>query len=128
RDHRSPPVGDRPLAGRDRQARVAYSRGTNARHESGHLCGWTREERGTMSTPGSMGSTPSTATGMEPATATIDSGDSRRAAELLRRITDIFGQRVVGQDGLRTALVSTLVAGGHVLLQSVPGLAKTTAA
>ena len=51
-----------------------------------------------------------------------------RATGLLGRVTEIFSRTVVGQHGLRTALVSTLMAGGHVLLESVPGLAKTTAA
>ena len=54
--------------------------------------------------------------------------DVQRASELLKRVADTFGQRVVGQDRLRLALTSTLIAGGHILLESVPGLAKTTAA
>ena len=33
-----------------------------------------------------------------------------------------------GQEGLRRALTASLLAGGHVLVESVPGLAKTTAA
>ena len=37
-------------------------------------------------------------------------------------------QRVVGQEQLRTALVTSLMSSGHILLESVPGLAKTTAA
>ena len=59
---------------------------------------------------------------------TITETDTERASRLIGRVTTIFGRRVVGQEGLRTALVSTLIAGGHVLLESVPGLAKTTAA
>jgi MoxR-like ATPase len=58
----------------------------------------------------------------------ITDGDHARARELLDRIDAVFAQRVVGQDNLRVALVSTLLAGGHILLESVPGLAKTTAA
>ncbi|CAM3003489.1 MoxR family ATPase [Actinomyces slackii] len=54
--------------------------------------------------------------------------DVERAGALLRRVAEIFSQRVVGQSQLRVALVTTLMAGGHVLLESVPGLAKTTAA
>ncbi|SPT53587.1 Uncharacterized conserved protein (some members contain a von Willebrand factor type A (vWA) domain) [Actinomyces bovis] len=54
--------------------------------------------------------------------------DLARAEELLGRVTKTFAERVVGQDQLRIALVSTLIAGGHILLESVPGLAKTTAA
>jgi MoxR-like ATPase len=73
-----------------------------------------------MSTPGTRE--------MAPATETIGPEDTARAAALLERITAIFGQRVVGQEQLRTALISTLLAGGHILLESVPGLAKTTAA
>ncbi|MDR1799731.1 MAG: MoxR family ATPase, partial [Bifidobacteriaceae bacterium] len=39
-----------------------------------------------------------------------------------------YASRVVGQDGLRWSLLIGLMAGGHVLIESVPGLAKTTAA
>jgi len=69
-----------------------------------------------------------TGAGLAPSAATIDQTDLRRSAELLGRVNDIFGQRVIGQEALRVALVSTLLAGGHILLESVPGLAKTTAA
>lgn len=51
-----------------------------------------------------------------------------RASELLNRLTDAFGARVVGQDRVRRVLLTALVAEGHVLLESVPGLAKTLAA
>ena len=58
----------------------------------------------------------------------ITPADLDTAATLLQRVTSVFDQRVVGQESLRTALVSTLITGGHILLESVPGLAKTTAA
>ncbi len=58
----------------------------------------------------------------------ITTAEMDRAQDLLARVDQIFDQRVVGQRGLRTALVGALLAGGHVLLESVPGLAKTTAA
>lgn len=51
-----------------------------------------------------------------------------RAGELLGRITTAFSERVVGQERLRSALLVALLAEGHVLLESVPGLAKTLAA
>lgn len=54
--------------------------------------------------------------------------DVDKAGELLGTVAKIFSQRVVGQEQLRVALVTTLMAGGHILLESVPGLAKTTAA
>ena len=50
------------------------------------------------------------------------------AKSLLDRMTDIYQHTVVGQEGLRRALTASLLAGGHVLVESVPGLAKTTAA
>ncbi|MCZ4302524.1 AAA family ATPase [Microbacterium oxydans] len=52
----------------------------------------------------------------------------RRAAEVLRIISDSYSAKMVGQDRLRTSLLVSLIAGGHILLESVPGLAKTTAA
>src|SRR6187397_3725987 len=35
------------------------------------------------------------------------------------------GKAVVGQDGAVTGLLISLLAGGHVLLEGVPGVAKT---
>ncbi|RXR25367.1 AAA family ATPase [Oerskovia turbata] len=58
----------------------------------------------------------------------ISTTDLDRAGHLLKRVEQVFDERVVGQEALRTALVSSLLAGGHILLESVPGLAKTTAA
>lgn len=58
----------------------------------------------------------------------LSDAEIQRAADLLQRVTAIFQSRVVGQQGLRTAMLATLVAGGHLLIESVPGLAKTTAA
>ncbi|WP_083090188.1 AAA family ATPase [Actinomyces vulturis] len=54
--------------------------------------------------------------------------DVARASALLSRVGSIFSSRVVGQEILRVSMVSTLLAGGHILIESVPGLAKTTAA
>ena len=51
-----------------------------------------------------------------------------RAQGVLRVISDAYSARMVGQERLRTSLLIALIAGGHVLLESVPGLAKTTAA
>lgn len=58
----------------------------------------------------------------------ISDSEIRRATSLVQRVITMFGEKVIGQENLRTALISTLLAGGHVLLESVPGLAKTTAA
>ena len=51
-----------------------------------------------------------------------------RATSILKTITDSYEHTVVGQDGLRSSLMIALMTGGHILLESVPGLAKTTAA
>jgi len=51
-----------------------------------------------------------------------------RANEIIARIRDAFGRKIVGQERLRESIVAALVAGGHILLESVPGLAKSTAA
>lgn len=52
----------------------------------------------------------------------------KRSKELLDRIQKIFSERVVGQENLRETLIVGLLAQGHILMESVPGLAKTTAA
>ena len=52
----------------------------------------------------------------------------KRSKELLDRIQKIFSERVVGQENLREPLIVGLLAQGHILMESVPGLAKTTAA
>ena len=50
------------------------------------------------------------------------------AGIIVSTITKVFQSRVVGQENLRLSLLTALAAGGHVLLESVPGLTKTTAA
>ncbi len=50
-----------------------------------------------------------------------------QAGEVLRSISDAFDARIVGQERLRTAMLVTLLAEGHLLVESVPGLAKTLA-
>lgn len=56
----------------------------------------------------------------------------QRALDATRRLVDsisrAFAAKIVGQPELRESLLIGLLAGGHVLLESVPGLAKTTAA
>jgi len=47
------------------------------------------------------------------------------ARPITERIIHEIGQSVVGQEQLRRRLLCGLLAGGHVLLEGVPGLAKT---
>ena len=50
------------------------------------------------------------------------------AQDTIKKLSDYFDAKVVGQQNLKFALVASIIADGHVLLESVPGLAKTTAA
>ena len=50
-----------------------------------------------------------------------------RAAETLKRLIEEVGRVVVGQRELVDGLLIGLLARGHVLVEGVPGLAKTTA-
>ncbi|MGK2881916.1 MAG: AAA family ATPase, partial [Mycobacterium sp.] len=56
----------------------------------------------------------------------------QRELDGIRRIVDAISQafatKIVGQHHLRESLLIGLLADGHILLESVPGLAKTTAA
>lgn len=59
---------------------------------------------------------------------TLGAEEARHCKELADRMRARFAQGLVGQEDLRESLIITLVAGGHILIESVPGLAKTTAA
>ena len=50
-----------------------------------------------------------------------------RAAEILNRVSAEVGRAVVGQREMVDRLLVGLLTGGHVLLEGVPGLAKTLA-
>ncbi len=45
--------------------------------------------------------------------------------QLVARLREQIGQVVVGQDGCLDLMLSTLLAGGHALLEGVPGTGKT---
>ncbi|OWK47009.1 AAA family ATPase [Fimbriiglobus ruber] len=51
---------------------------------------------------------------------------AREAHELYRRVADQVSRVVVGADDVTQQLLIALLAGGHVLLEGVPGVAKTT--
>jgi MoxR-like ATPase len=62
---------------------------------------------------------------------TVDSITARkieRAGEMLTRVRDEVGRVLVGQQHMVDRLLIGMVTGGHVLLEGVPGLAKTLAA
>ncbi|MBR2559244.1 MAG: MoxR family ATPase [Firmicutes bacterium] len=59
---------------------------------------------------------------------TITEKEFNYAQKVISEMADYFSSRVVGQEELKFALVAAVIADGHVLIESVPGLAKTTAA
>ncbi len=59
---------------------------------------------------------------------TIQPDELHKARGVVDALTSAFSDKVVGQEQLRTSLLVAMVAEGHILLESVPGLAKTLAA
>jgi len=49
----------------------------------------------------------------------------QRARDLVDKARTELGRRIVGQSGMIDGLLTGILAGGHVLLEGVPGLAKT---
>ena len=47
---------------------------------------------------------------------------------IISKITDCYYKKMVGQTRLGWSLLIAIISNGHILLESVPGLAKTTAA
>ncbi|MCP9274721.1 AAA family ATPase [Mycolicibacterium arenosum] len=58
----------------------------------------------------------------------LERRDLDAARHTVDAVATAFSQKVVGQLHLRESLLVALLSGGHLLLESVPGLAKTTAA
>lgn len=58
----------------------------------------------------------------------ISNEELAQAQEIVNKISAYYDARIVGQNHLKVALLVGLMANGHILLESVPGLAKTTAA
>ena len=58
----------------------------------------------------------------------ITQEELNKAVSITREIHNYFENKVVGQSYLGYALLVSIMTNGHILLESVPGLAKTTAA
>ena len=52
----------------------------------------------------------------------------QRAGNIINGIRAYYASKMVGQERLGLSLLVSMMANGHILLESVPGLAKTTAA
>lgn len=59
---------------------------------------------------------------------TISKEELEYAKDITGKLRGYFNSKVVGQQYLGNALLIAMMANGHILLESVPGLAKTTAA
>ncbi|MCD6343470.1 MAG: MoxR family ATPase [Spirochaetaceae bacterium] len=60
----------------------------------------------------------------------MESGNEKNikeAGELINKTRQEMGKRIVGQSSLVDGLLMGIIAGGHVLVEGVPGLAKTLA-
>ncbi|MBP3324982.1 MAG: MoxR family ATPase [Coprococcus sp.] len=58
----------------------------------------------------------------------ITNEELQRAMGLITGLNNYYNSKVVGQPFLGFAILVAMMANGHILLESVPGLAKTTAA
>lgn len=59
---------------------------------------------------------------------TISEEELAKSKQIIENITAYYKSKMVGQEFLGTALLISMISNGHILLESVPGLAKTTAA
>lgn len=58
----------------------------------------------------------------------ISNEEIQKAVGIINRLFSYYNSKVVGQPRLGYSLLVAMMTNGHVLLESVPGLAKTTAA
>ncbi len=58
----------------------------------------------------------------------ITQEELNNSSEIIRKLWNYYGNKIVGQKSLGLSLIISVIANGHILLESVPGLAKTTAA
>ena len=65
---------------------------------------------------------------MEKVNSNISQEELEKSNEIIKKLTNYYMKRIVGQKELGMTLLISMIANGHVLLESVPGLAKTTAA
>jgi MoxR-like ATPase len=72
--------------------------------------------------------TPQPQAHLQPSQQVIGDTDLVRAIDYIDTIAKLFRSKVVGQDNLLLSLLVALLSNGHLLIESVPGLAKTTGA
>ncbi len=65
---------------------------------------------------------------MEELVMDINVDELAKAGTIISGIRGYYASKIVGQEQLGLSLLVSMIANGHILLESVPGLAKTTAA
>jgi|UniRef100_I5ARP0 MoxR-like ATPase len=58
----------------------------------------------------------------------IKRDDFEYCKEVISKLSSYYDSKVVGQQKLKYSMIEAIIADGHILIESVPGLAKTTAA
>lgn len=58
----------------------------------------------------------------------ISMEEIQKSNTIIKAISNYYTSRIVGQKKLQLSLLISLISNGHILVESVPGLAKTTAA
>ena len=58
----------------------------------------------------------------------ITEDEMKKCNAIVKKITEYYTKIIVGQKNLQQSLLVALISNGHILVESVPGLAKTTAA
>ncbi|MBR3117333.1 MAG: MoxR family ATPase [Bacilli bacterium] len=58
----------------------------------------------------------------------ITNEEIEKSINIINGLSTYYDERIVGQRNLKNALIISFMIGGHILLESVPGLAKTTGA
>lgn len=58
----------------------------------------------------------------------ITDEELNKSNSIIKQLDEYYSKRIVGQKNLEKMILISLMANGHILIESVPGLAKTTAA
>lgn len=58
----------------------------------------------------------------------IKEEELNKSNNIIKQLDEYYSKRIIGQKKLEKAILISLMANGHILIESVPGLAKTTAA
>ena len=53
---------------------------------------------------------------------TVTPEETARANQIIARIRNYYASKIVGQEQLGISLLVSMIANGHILLESVPGL------